>query len=308
MMRVALGRTGLQVHPLCLGGNVFGWSANAAQSQEVLTAYESAGGNFIDTADMYSQWHAGNKGGESETIIGDWMRTRGNRSEMVIATKVAKLDTRPGLSAANIAAAAEDSLRRLGTDYIDIYYAHHDDEKIPLEESLTAFNDLVVAGKVRYLAASNYSAARLEEALKISRDLGMSEYLLLQPNYNAIVRDEYEGDLMAVAVKEDIPVLPYFSLAAGFLTGKYQPGVEVDSMRADDMPDYKNDRGWAILNALTDIANHENCSVAAAALGWLRAQPGVVTPIASARTTEQLAQILPLVELSAEQVARVNAL
>jgi aryl-alcohol dehydrogenase-like predicted oxidoreductase len=308
MMRVALGRTGLQVHPLCLGGNVFGWSANASQSQEVLTKYEFAGGNFIDTADMYSQWHAGNKGGESETIIGDWMRTRGNRSEMVIATKVAKLDTRPGLSAANIAAAAEDSLRRLGTDYIDIYYAHHDDEKIPLEESLTAFNDLVVAGKVRYLAASNYSAARLEEALKISRDLGMSEYLLLQPNYNAIVRDEYEGDLMAVAVKEDIPVLPYFSLAAGFLTGKYQPDVEVDSVRADDMPDYKNDRGWAILNALTDIANQENCSVAAAALGWLRAQPGVVTPIASARTTEQLAQILPLVELSAEQVAKVNAL
>lgn len=307
-MRVALGRTGLQVHPLCLGGNVFGWSANAEQSEEVLTAYESAGGNFIDTADMYSRWHTGNVGGESETIIGDWMRTRGNRSDMVIATKVAKLATRPGLSSANIAAAAEDSLRRLGTDYIDIYYAHHDDEEIPLEESLTAFNDLVVAGKVRFLAASNYSAARLEEALKISRDLGMSEYLLLQPNYNAIVRDEYEGDLMAVAVKEDIPVLPYFSLAAGFLTGKYQPGVEVDSVRAGDMPDYKNDRGWAILGALTEIANQENCSISAAALGWLRAQPGVVTPIASARTTEQLTQILPVVELSAEQVAKVNAL
>lgn len=307
-MRVALGRTGLQVHPLCLGGNVFGWSANAEESQEVLTAYESAGGNFIDTADMYSRWHTGNVGGESETIIGDWMRARGNRSDMVIATKVAKLETRPGLSAANVAAAAEDSLRRLGTDYIDIYYAHHDDEEIPLEESLTAFNELVVAGKVRYLAASNYSAARLEEALKISRDLGMSEYLLLQPNYNAIVRDEYEGDLMAVAVKEDIPVLPYFSLAAGFLTGKYQPGVDVDSVRAGDMPDYKNDRGWAILNALTEIANQENCSIAAAALAWLRAQPGVVTPIASARTTEQLTQILPVVDLSAEQVARVNAL
>jgi aryl-alcohol dehydrogenase-like predicted oxidoreductase len=307
-MRVALGRTELQVHPLCLGGNVFGWSANAAQSQEVLSAYESAGGNFIDTADMYSRWHTGNVGGESETIIGDWMRARGNRSEMVIATKVAKLATRPGLSAANIAAAAEDSLRRLGTDYIDIYYAHHDDEEIPLEESLTAFNELVTAGKVRYLAASNYSAARLEEALKISRDLGMSEYLLLQPNYNAIVRNEYEGDLMAVAVKEDIPVLPYFSLAAGFLTGKYQPGVEVDSVRAGDMPDYKNDRGWAILNAITEIAKQENTSIAAVALGWLRAQPGVVTPIASARTTEQLAEILPVVELSAEQVAQVNAL
>ena len=307
-MRVALGRTELQVHPLCLGGNVFGWSANAAQSQEVLSAYESAGGNFIDTADMYSRWHTGNVGGESETIIGDWMRARGNRSEMVIATKVAKLATRPGLSTANIAAAAEDSLRRLGTDYIDIYYAHHDDEEIPLEESLTAFNELVAAGKVRYLAASNYSAARLEEALKISRELGMSEYLLLQPNYNAIVRNEYEGDLMAVAVKEDIPVLPYFSLAAGFLTGKYQPGVEVDSVRAGDMPDYKNDRGWAILNAITEIAKQENTSIAAVALGWLRAQPGVVTPIASARTIEQLAEILPVVELSAEQVAQVNAL
>jgi aryl-alcohol dehydrogenase-like predicted oxidoreductase len=307
-MRVALGRTGLQVHPLCLGGNVFGWSANAAQSQEVLTAYETAGGNFIDTADMYSRWHTGNVGGESETIIGDWMKARGNRSEMVIATKVAKLATRPGLSAANIAAAAEDSLRRLRTDYIDIYYAHHDDEEIPLEESLTAFNELVTSGKVRYLAASNYSAARLEEALKISRDLGMSEYLLLQPNYNAIVRNEYEGDLMAVAVKEDIPVLPYFSLAAGFLTGKYQPGVEVDSVRAGDMPDYKNDRGWAILNAITEIAKQENTSIAAVALGWLRAQPGVVTPIASARTPEQLAEILPVVELSAEQVAQVNAL
>ena len=307
-MRVALGRTELQVHPLCLGGNVFGWSANSVQSQEVLSAYESAGGNFIDTADMYSRWHTGNVGGESETIIGDWMRARGNRSEMVIATKVAKLATRPGLSAANIAAAAEDSLRRLGTDYIDIYYAHHDDEEIPLEESLTAFNELVTSGKVRYLAASNYSAARLEEALKISRELGMSEYLLLQPNYNAIVRDEYEGDLMAVAVKEDIPVLPYFSLAAGFLTGKYQPGVEVDSVRAGDMPDYKNDRGWAILNAITEIAKQENTSIAAVALGWLRAQPGVVTPIASARTIEQLAEILPVVELSAEQVAKVNAL
>ena len=307
-MRVALGRTELQVHPLCLGGNVFGWSANAAQSQEVLSAYESAGGNFIDTADMYSRWHTGNVGGESETIIGDWMKARGNRNEMVIATKVAKLATRPGLSAANIAAAAEDSLRRLGTDYIDIYYAHHDDEEIPLEESLTAFNELVAAGKVRYLAASNYSAARLEEALKISRELGMSEYLLLQPNYNAIVRNEYEGDLMAVAVKEDIPVLPYFSLAAGFLTGKYQPGVEVDSVRAGDMPDYKNDRGWAILNAITDVAKQENTSIATVALGWLRAQPGVVTPIASARTIEQLAEILPVVELSAEQVAQVNAL
>ena len=307
-MRVALGKTDLQVHPLCLGGNVFGWSADSQQSQEVLSAYEADGGNFIDTADMYSEWHKGNIGGESETIIGDWMRIRGNRSEMVIATKVAKLSTRPGLSAANIASAAEDSLRRLGTDYIDIYYAHHDDESIPLEETLTAFNQLVTQGKVRYLAASNYSADRLSQALEISRKLGMSEYLLLQPHYNAIFRSEYEGDLMALAVKEDIAVLPYFALAAGFLTGKYQPGIEVQSVRAEDMPERLNDQSWAVLNALTEIAGQHNAPIPAIALAWLRAQPGIAAPIASARTPEQLAQILPVIELTAEQVAQVDAL
>ena len=307
-MRVALGKTDLQVHPLCLGGNVFGWSADSQQSQEVLSAYEADGGNFIDTADMYSEWHKGNIGGESETIIGDWMRIRGNRSEMVIATKVAKLSTRPGLSAANIASAAEDSLRRLGTDYIDIYYAHHDDESIPLEETLTAFNQLVTQGKVRYLAASNYSADRLSQALEISRKLGMSEYLLLQPHYNAIFRSEYEGDLMALAVKEDIAVLPYFALAAGFLTGKYQPGIEVQSVRAEDMPERLNDQSWAVLNALTEIAGPHNAPIPAIALAWLRAQPGIAAPIASARTPEQLAQILPVIELTAEQVAQVDAL
>ena len=307
-MRVALGKTDLQVHPLCLGGNVFGWSANTEQSNLILDAYADADGNFIDSADMYSEWHNGNVGGESETIIGDWMKRRGNRAQIIVATKVAKLSTRPGLAAANIASAAEDSLRRLGTDYIDIYYAHHDDESVPLEESLTAFHKLVTDGKVRYIAASNYSADRLAEALKISRDLGISEYVLLQPHYNAIVRSEYEGELMALAVKEEIPVLPYFALAAGFLTGKYQPGVSVTSVRAENMPEYMNDRGWAILQALTDIAATHNAPIAATALAWLRAQPGIAAPIASARTPEQLAQILPIVELSREQIAQVNAL
>ena len=307
-MRVALGKTDLQVHPLCLGGNVFGWSANTEQSNLILDAYADADGNFIDSADMYSEWHNGNVGGESETIIGDWMKRRGNRAQIIVATKVAKLSTRPGLAAANIASAAEDSLRRLGTDYIDIYYAHHDDESVPLEESLTAFHKLVTDGKVRYIAASNYSADRLAEALKISRDLGISEYVLLQPHYNAIVRNEYEGELMALAVKEEIPVLPYFALAAGFLTGKYQPGVSVTSVRAENMPEYMNDRGWAILQALTDIAATHNAPIAATALAWLRAQPGIAAPIASARTPEQLAQILPIVELSREQIAQVNAL
>ena len=307
-MRIALGKTDLQVHPLCLGGNVFGWSADTEQSNAVLNEYEAAGGNFIDSADVYSEWHEGNVGGESETIIGDWMKSRGNRAEIIVATKVAKLSTRAGLRAANIAGAAEDSLRRLGTDYIDIYYAHHDDESVPLEETLTAFHKLVTAGKVRYIAASNYTAERLTQALKISRDLGISEYLLLQPHYNAIVRDEYEGDLMALAVKEEIAVLPYFALAAGFLTGKYQPGVNVESVRAEDMPEYMNERGWAILQALTDIAAQHNAPIPATALAWLRAQPGIAAPIASARTPEQLAQLLPIVELSPEQITQVNAL
>lgn len=307
-MLVALGKTDLQIHHLCLGGNVFGWSASPQESDLVLDAYADAGGNFIDSADMYSEWHQGNIGGESETIIGDWMKSRGNRAEIIVATKVAKLSTRAGLAAANIAGAAEDSLRRLGTDYIDIYYAHHDDEPVPLEETLTAFHKLITAGKVRYIAASNYTAQRLAQALKISRDLGISEYLILQPHYNAIVRDEYESSLLELAVKEEIAVLPYFALAAGFLTGKYQPGVDVESVRAEDMPEYMNERGWAILQALTDIAAQHNAPIPATALAWLRAQPGIAAPIASARTPEQLAQLLPIVELSPEQIARVNAL
>lgn len=307
-MTVALGKTDLQIHHLCLGGNVFGWSATPQESNIVLDAYADAGGNFIDSADMYSQWHEGNVGGESETIIGDWMKSRGNRAEIIVATKVAKLSTRAGLAAANIAAAANDSLRRLGTDYIDIYYAHHDDESVPLEESLSAFHKLVLNGKVRYVAASNYSADRLAQALEISRELGITEYLILQPHYNAIVRDEYESALLELAVKEEIAVLPYFALAAGFLTGKYQPGVHVTSVRAEDMPEYMNERGWAILQALTDIAAQHNAPIAATALAWLRAQPGIAAPIASARTPEQLAQLLPIVELSSEQIAQVNAL
>ena len=307
-MKISLGKTDLLVHPLCLGGNVFGWSANTEQSNVVLNAYEAAGGNFIDTADMYSEWHDGNVGGESETIIGDWMKSRGNRADIIVATKVAKLSARAGLATTNIAAAAEDSLRRLGTDYIDIYYAHHDDEAVPLEESLTAFQQLITDGKVRYIAASNYSADRLAQALKISRDLGICEYVLLQPHYNAIFRSEYEGDLLALAVKEEIPVLPYSSLASGFLTGKYQPGVAVTSVRAGGMSKNMNERGWAILKALTAIAAQHNAPIAATALAWLRSQPGIATPIASARTPEQLAQILPIVELSEDQIAQVNAL
>lgn len=307
-MLIPLGKTDLQVHPLCLGGNVFGWSANSNESHAVLDGYAAAGGNFIDTADMYSEWHTGNVGGESETIIGQWMAGRGNRSEVVIATKVAKLSSRPGLSATNIKAAAEDSLRRLNTDYIDLYYAHEDDETVPLEETLGAFHALVTEGKVRYLGASNYTAPRLAEALKTSRDLGISEYQVMQPQYNLIVRDEYEGTLMELSVKENIPCLPYFALAAGFLTGKYQPGVTVDSVRAGGMAGYMNERGWKALDLLKEIAQSHNASIAATALGWLRAQPGVASPIASARTTSQLSEIMQIVTLTPEQVATLNAI
>ena len=308
MSRSRLGRTDLEVHELCLGGNVFGWSANEVQSIDVLDAYANAGGNFIDTADMYSSWHENNVGGESETIIGNWITARSNRSDIVVATKVAKLDTRPGLSASNIIAAAEDSLRRLQTDYIDIYYAHHDDESTPLEETLSAFDQLVKAGKVRYLGASNYTAPRLAQALKSSREFGQAEYVIVQPHFNAIMRNEYQGALQDLCVREELAVLPYFSLAAGFLTGKYSPGTSVDSVRAEDMDDYATDRGWAIVDKIRSIAHAHGAAMATVALEWLRAQPGVAAPIASARTVEQLEPLLARVALSDSEVAEINAL
>ena len=308
MNRSRLGRTDLIVHDLCLGGNVFGWSADETQSIDVLDAYADTGGNFIDTADMYSAWHAGNVGGESETIIGNWMAQRRNRSDIVIATKVAKLETRPGLSASNIIAAAEDSLRRLHSDYIDVYYAHHDDESTPLEETLSAFDQLVTSGKVRYLGASNHTAPRLAQALTTSRELGLAEYVVVQPHFNAIVRNEYQGALQEVCVQEELAVLPYFSLAAGFLTGKYSPGTSVESVRAEDMDDYATDRGWAILDAIRSIAEDHAVAVSTVALEWLRHQQGVAVPIASARTVEQLAPLLARVVLSDSQVAAISAL
>jgi len=308
MRRVALGRTGIDVSNLCLGGNVFGWSATETESHDVLSAFTSAGGNFIDTADMYSEWHEQNVGGESETIIGNWLKSRRQRDDMFIATKVAKLPTRPGLSASNIIAAAHDSLERLGTDYIDLYYAHEDDVNTPLAETLIAFQQLIADGKVRFLGASNYSAERLAEALAISRDLGISEYLVLQPNYNAIIRDEYEGALMKLCVQEEIPCVPYFALAAGFLTGKYTPGAHVDSVRADGMDEFGTERGWAIVDLLRSIAQDLNAPMPAVALQWLREQPGVVAPIASARNTQQLESLLIDVQLTPEHISAINAL
>jgi aryl-alcohol dehydrogenase-like predicted oxidoreductase len=305
--RITLPNTDLWVYPLCLGGNVFGWSANKGESFAVLDAHRELGGNFIDTADVYSAWIPGNAGGESETIIGEWMASRGARAETVVATKVAKWSTRPGLSRANILAACDDSLRRLQTDYIDLYYAHEDDAHTPLEETLGAFDELVKAGKIRYAAASNYTAARLKEAADISHNHGLTKYVALQNWYNLVERTEFETDAAPMVAQLGISALPFFSLAMGFLTGKYQPGLEVESARLGGVEKYRNEHGWAVLREVEIIADEIGTTPSAVALAWLRANPAVSAPIASARTVEQLKQIMPVASLSAQQVARLTS-
>jgi aryl-alcohol dehydrogenase-like predicted oxidoreductase len=299
---ITLPKTDLQVHPLCLGGNVFGFSADVENSEKVLSYYFDNGGNFVDTADMYSQWAPGHVGGESETIIGNWMKKRGNRSSMVIATKVAKLDTRPGLKASNIAAACDDSLRRLQSDYIDLYYAHQDDPDTPIEETLRAFDALIKSGKVRYIAASNFAPARLQESLDIAARLNLASYVACQDQYNLMDRD-YETGLMTTVKKNGLSQIPFYGLARGFLTGKYRPGVSVESVRATGVANsYANNRGWEMLEKLDQIAQERSASVAAIALAWLRAQPTVSTPIASATKLEQIKEIMPVVELSSAEL------
>ena len=299
---MTLPHTDLKVHPLCLGGNVFGFSADVSNSELVLDYYFDNGGNFVDTADMYSQWAPGHVGGESETIIGNWMKKRGNRREMVIATKVSKLDTRPGLKPANIAAACDDSLRRLQTDYIDLYYAHQDDPDTPIEETLGAFDSLVKAGKVRYIAASNFTPERLQESLNISKAQGLVSYVASQDQYNLMDR-EYEKTLMPTLKANGLSQIPFYGLARGFLTGKYRPGVTVESVRATGVGNsYANERGWRMLEKLDQIAQDKNTSVAAVALAWLRAQPTVATPIASATKLEQIKEIMPVIELTSDEL------
>ncbi len=293
-----LPHTDLSVFPLCLGGNVFGWTADEAQSFAVLDAYVAEGGNFIDTADAYSSWVKGHTGGESEAIIGRWMAARGTRGQLVIATKVARCPGREGLSAANIRAAAEDSLRRLGIDSIDLYYAHYDDPKTPLDETMGAFDALVKEGKVRHVAASNYTAARLAEALAASDRNGFSRFVVLQPHYNLVERAAYEGPLQELCIREGLGCLPYYSLAKGFLTGKYRPGIEVESKRAKGALEYLNDRGLRVLAALDNIAIRRGAPLAAVALAWLMAQRTVVAPIASARTPDQVRALVVATELA----------
>jgi aryl-alcohol dehydrogenase-like predicted oxidoreductase len=304
--RITIPKTDLSVYPLCLGGNVFGWSADESQSHDVLDAYTSHGGNFIDTADVYSEWKDGNNGGDSEAIIGSWLKKRGNRSEVVIATKVAKLSTRPGLSAANIKAAVAESLKRLQSEYIDIYYAHEDDQNTPLEETLAAFDEIVKSGKVRYIAASNYNSARLKEAIAISKSNNFAQYIAIQNHYNLLERKEYESD-MAPALKDlGLSGIPFFALARGFLSGKYRKGATIESVRAGGVASYLNDAGYALLEKLDVLAKSHNASVSAIAIAWLRAQPTISAPIASARTVAQLNEIVPIVNLSSEELASLT--
>ncbi len=293
-----LGSSDLEVFPLALGGNVFGWTADQEQSFAVLDAYTAAGGNFVDTADSYSAWIEGNHGGESETIIGRWIKERGNRSDVVIATKVSQHPDYQGLSAANIKAAADASLRRLGTDHIDLYYTHFDRPDVPVEEIIGALDELVRAGKVRHIAASNISAERLQESLDLSEREGLARYVALQPHYNLVSRDTYEGALQNVAERSGLAAVPYFALASGFLTGKYRPGTTVDSARAQGAAKHlETERGRNVLAALDEVARAHDAEVATVALAWLAAQPTVAAPIASARTVEQLPALLGVAEL-----------
>ena len=304
---ITLPKTELRVHPLCLGGNVFGFSADVKNSEDVLSYYFDNGGNFVDTADMYSQWVPGHVGGESETIIGNWMKKRANRGQMVIATKVSKLDTRPGLKATNIAAACEDSLRRLQTDYIDLYYAHQDDPDTPIEETLGAFDSLIKAGKVRYIAASNFTPARLQESLDIAKKLNLASYVACQDQYNLMDRD-YETTLRDTVDENGLSEIPFYGLARGFLSGKYRPGVTVESVRATGVANsYAHERGWKMLEKLDQIAQERSTSVATVALAWLRAQPTVSTPIASATKLEQIKELMPVLKLSESELQALTS-
>lgn len=307
-----LGSTGIRVAPLMFGGNVFGWTLDEPASFQILDAFAGAGFDFIDTADVYSRFIPGNQGGESETVLGNWMKARGNRDRIVLATK-AGMDMgedRKGLSKAWLQRAVEDSLRRLQTDYIDLYQAHLDDADTPLEETLDAFAGLIRQGKVRAIGASNYGAARLSEALATSDRLGLPRYQSLQPLYNLIDRAAYEAELKAVCAREQLGVLPYFALASGFLTGKYRNEADLaGSSRGAFVKHHLNERGLRILSALDQVAADYDATPARVALAWLIAQPTVTAPIASATSLSQLDELVKAtaLQLDGAALARLDA-
>ena len=306
-----LGRSGLQVAPLAFGGNVFGWSADEKTSFALLDAFVDAGFNLVDTADVYSSWVPGNRGGESETIIGRWLQRSGKRDRVVIATKVAKWGEQPGLSAANINEAVEGSLRRLQVDTIDLYQAHEDDESVPLEETLGAFARLVEQGKVRAIGASNYRAPRLRDALAVSAQYNLPRYETLQPEYNLYDRAGYEAELEPLVLEQGLGVISYYSLASGFLTGKYRSADDASrssARGASVVQRYLNARGTRVLAALDDIAARHRATPAQVALAWLIARPGITAPIASATSVEQLREILvaATLQLDASDIAQLD--
>ncbi len=315
MQRRKFGVTDLEVSALCLGSMQFGWTADAAAAFDVMDAFVAAGGNFIDTADVYSRWAPDNPGGVSESIIGRWLKARGNRDRMVVATKVRmpvwEGPDGKGLGRNHIVQAVEKSLQRLQIETIDLYQSHAPDDETPIEETLRAFDDLVRSGKVRYIGASNYSAPLLEEALDVARQNSLSRYISLQPNYSLVHRGEFEEALAGLCLRESIAVIPYSPLASGFLTGKYRRDrPEPKSARAGGVRRYENDAGWRVIEALEVIARARETTLAAVAVAWLLAKPVITSPIIGANSEEQLAAILPAVDLrlSPEEVAALDGM
>jgi aryl-alcohol dehydrogenase-like predicted oxidoreductase len=301
--------TSRDLGPLVLGGNVFGWTADRDQSHAVLDAFVDGGGRSIDTADAYSQWAPGHSGGESETVIGEWLAARGRRDDVEVHTKVFSKQDRPGLSARNLVLAAEDSLRRLRTDHLDLYYAHRDDPEVDPEEYVVAFDALVRAGKVREVGASNFTSARLKAALEVAATQGLTGFTVSQDLWNLVERD-LEATLLPTLESHGLVELPYAGLAGGFLTGKYRPGTDVDSARAQSAGRYlARPASAGLLDALDEVAAAYEVAVASVALGWLAAQPTVGAPIASARTVEQLPALLAgaRLTLTPEELARLDA-
>ena len=305
-----LGHSALEVAPLAFGGNVFGWSADEKRSFELLDAFVAGGGNLIDTADVYSAWVPGNRGGESETILGKWLKQSGKRDQVVIATKVAKWAEQPGLSPVNIQQAVEGSLKRLQTDVIDLYQAHEDDASVPLSETLGAFARLIEQGKVRVIGASNYRAERLADALNVSREHGLPRYETLQPEYNLMDRAGYEKELEPLIRKENLGVISYYSLASGFLSGKYrgEDDLAKSQARGGAVKKYLNPRGKQVLSALDDVASAHQATPVQVALAWLMARPGLTAPIASATSTDQLDELLKAMALalSHDEIAQLD--
>jgi aryl-alcohol dehydrogenase-like predicted oxidoreductase len=309
MQKRTIGTSDLSVAPLVFGGNVFGWTADERTSFSILDAFVDHGLNFVDTADVYSAWVDGHTGGESETIVGKWFKESGKRDKIVLATKVGMLSTRAGLSAANIAAAVDDSLRRLKTDYIDVYFSHLDDDKTPLDETLSAYQKLIKAGKVRVIGASNYSGERLDAALKESKETGLPAYQVLQPEYNLYDREAYETGLEPVVEANKVSVVTYYSLASGFLSGKYRSKADVQGKaRGAKVEKYLDARGLKILDALDEVAKRNDTTPATIALAWVIARPSVTAPIASATSVKQLESLAHAtrISLSADDIQTLD--